>query len=190
MKDPTRILFFSESQTLKKIVEYSLEESPFKLDQGKNAQVRTQDYALVIFDANLFNAPHGREWELFIENAGCPVLILDSVLDHKIPFLEKISNRRLVLKKPFDKEKLVRRLTSLGLKFSEERTERIKKSEEPFDRTLAKLPADFEETLKKEAYNFLNDYCKTHFRSIAEEVLTKEIRRLSKEHDLSIEEGS
>ena len=182
-----KIIFFSESQTIRKIIEYSLEHCSAELEDGSiYIPKHSQPSALIIFDSNLINSPQGPQWETFLLEMKSPLIVLDSGLESKSSLLKPIQNRRIILRKPFERDSILRSLQDLGLPFSP----RIKGAEtESYEAMHFNIPASFQEQLRKEALAFVSEYCKSHFRNIAEEVLSKEIRRLTEERNTFLDEA-
>jgi hypothetical protein len=185
------ILYFTESQTLKKIIEYSLEDCSAHIEEGSKQIPKIKEpWALIIFDGNLLSRSEGEQWERFLHEASCPVLLLDSGLEPQNPLLKTSTPKRLVLRKPFERETFIRGIKTLGFPFFFEGKQNITtKGPEPRLEGAVVLPLAFQEELKKEALAFVSDYCKSHFQSIAEEVLLKEIHRLTEERNSFLDEA-
>lgn len=190
--NPSKILLFSESQTLKKIIEYSLEGSPLDLEHRSHEKVpkpNLENCDLIVFDGSLLASSLAEDWEDFLLQVNCPVVLLDAALEPKPALLKTPTRRRVILAKPFEREHFLRSVKSLGLNVFAKAIQhgQEKKSEEVFD--AHNLSSQFQEQIRKEALAFVSDYCKSHFRSIAEEILTKEIRRLADERNSFLDEG-
>lgn len=184
----SNIVYFSQSQTLKKIIEYSLEGISAELQEGSpNIPTQFDNCSLLIFDANLLNSSLAQKWESFLANVQCPIILLDNAMEPKHPLLQTSTSRKMILRKPFERENFLLSIQKLGLPFSFSK-QGAKALEEPFDGAQM-LPFSFQEQLRKEALAFVSDYCKSHFRTIAEDVLLKEIRRLTEERNSFLDEA-
>lgn len=185
------IIICSPSATTKKIIRYSLENRSFESKEAKTAVPEDLDKeSLLIVDSTILNT----QWKSFLQKCENPYILLDGGDNASIQELSK-QNNCIILKKPFKPQDLYDALDTFEIEKAQieapkkvskkpDTQKGIKTPEFPESR----LPQHMQEQLKQEALAFISDYCKSHFRNIAEDILLKEIRRLSEERNSLLDE--
>ena len=185
-----KILSFVSSKILKTIVDYLVEGYDVELqevrdwDEALALALRVPFFGIVLVDGKLLStAMPGQKEEFFQRISFVPCLLFVSSPGALGPF----PTRHKILTKPFKRAQFTAALQELGVSLT-------LKSNTPNEPAIPNplLPQDLSLSLKEElrlqAQTFLEDYCKQHFRSIAEEVLSQQIQRLAEERTSLLED--